>query len=74
MSYFPILLKYALSIINKPPAIIGDLIGAVWSFFLNALSSLEIYSHLNTRFQSNPPLRSADAKERYSKIRDQRSK
>lgn len=61
MSYLPSFSKYALLITKRPPAIIGVWIGDVGSFCLICLSCWERYSHLNTRFQSNPPRKSADA-------------
>ena len=61
VSYFPSLSKYGLLMTNSPPAIMGVRIACVGSFCLDCLSTWLRYSHLKTRLQSNPPLRSADA-------------
>jgi len=39
----------------------SHLMAELGSFCLLALSSLDRYSHLNTKFQSNPPLKSEEA-------------
>lgn len=61
VSYLPSFSKYALLMTNSPPAIIGVLMACVGSFCLACRSAWLRYSHLKTKLQSKPPLRSAEA-------------
>jgi len=61
VSYLPSFSKYALLMTNSPPAIMGVLMACVGSFCLACRSAWLRYSHLKTKLQSKPPLRSAEA-------------